>query len=387
MTDKIKVSCNIQPVLDPEMTGIGWATFEIISHLLEYEDFDIHLEAFAETEEKRRLSRERFPLLEEGRIRLCTRMRAVVYQIIWAFFPLSYSRFFKDKTDVHLFFNFHVPPGASGKKIVCVYDMVVKRFPQTMSWKTRLMLGLTLEASCKRADHFLTISEFSKREIMDCMRIEADRITVIPMGADRSLYRADYSPGEVEAVTAQYGLHSPYFFYLGTLEPRKNISMLVQSYARLCERMPDAPLLVLAGRKGWQYNEIMGAARKNRIEERVRFLGYVLDVDVPLLMRGARAFLFPSLYEGFGLPPLEAMSCGCPVMVSDTASLPEVVGEAGILVDPRDEQAICNALYRLANDDALCATLSRKGLEQAEKFTWEKAAGSVSDLIHAQVGR
>lgn len=379
----LKVACNIQPVLDPEMTGIGTATFEIVSRMLNFDDLDICLEAFAETAEKQRRAYERFPLLDDGSISLFTRMRSAVYQAIWAFFPLSYSLFFKTKADARVFFNYHVPPGASGKKIVCIYDMVIKRFPETMNLKTRLMLALTLKASCGRADHIITISQFSKREIMECMGIEAERITVIPMGADSSVFHANYSVTVVDDALARYGLKRPYFFYLGTLEPRKNIAMLVRSYAELCKRF-DAPQLVLAGRKGWQYNEIMTAIKEEDIEEKVLFLGYVQRSDIPLLMCGARAFLFPSLYEGFGMPPLEAMSCGCPVMASNAASLPEVVGEAGVLVDPMDMGGISDALYRLATDDGLCKTLSEKGIEQAKMFSWETAAERIRKIIYGQ---
>ncbi|MFQ3661823.1 MAG: glycosyltransferase family 1 protein, partial [Chloroflexaceae bacterium] len=173
-------------------------------------------------------------------------------------------------------------------------------------------------------------------------------------------------------------LEAPYFLYIGTIQPRKNLTRLIEAFAHAG---PDDALLVIAGRRGWLSEPIVRRVAELGLTNRVRFPGYVPDADLPALLSGALAFVFPSLYEGFGMPVLEAMACGAPVLTSTTSALPEVAGDAALLVDPCDTDAIAAALRRLAADAPLRASLRARGLVRAADFTWERCARKTLDVL------
>ena len=316
----------------------------------------------------------------------CRWFNASAYKLIYSFFPLPYRLFFGRNADVTLFMNYHVPPGASGKVITMVYDMVYKAYPETMNRKTRYMLDLNMERSCRRADIILTISQFSKNEIIKYLHVPSEKIVVVPCGVDFSKFRPDLGAGDIADAKSKYGITGEYLHYLGTLEPRKNIERLIEAYALLKERLGTVPRLVIAGKKGWLYDSIFQKVNFLKLDNDVIFTGYVDENDVPGLMKGATAFIFPSLYEGFGLPPLEAMACGTPVIVSNAASLPEVVGDAALLVDPFSVVSISNAMERLLVNRELRAELSDKGLKQASKYTWERSADIIIKVCEQLAG-
>jgi glycosyltransferase involved in cell wall biosynthesis len=243
------------------------------------------------------------------------------------------------------------------------------------------MLDIALEKSCKRADKIVTVSEFSKKEIIKYLGVDDNKIVVMPNGVDFSIYHTNYTCDQVNEVKGKYQIKGEYLLYLGTLEPRKNITRMLQAYALMKKSTLTVPKLVLAGRKGWMYDSIFETVKELHLEEDVIFTGYIEADDAPILMKGAEAFLFPSIYEGFGMPPLEAMACGTPVLVSDTTSLPEVVGDAGILVDPMSVQSICEGMKLLFEKADLRKTLSRRGIERAQLYSWERSAEIVNDVI------
>ncbi|MGC9333247.1 MAG: glycosyltransferase family 4 protein [Anaerolineae bacterium] len=198
-------------------------------------------------------------------------------------------------------------------------------------------------------------------------------------GRDESLAPV-HDPLRLQAVQTRYGFRAPYVLYLGTLHPRKNLVRLVQAFAHLVSQSSDTtyPLaelqLVLAGQKGWLYDEVFAEVRRCGLEGRVVLTGYVADGDLAALLSGAEALAFPSLYEGFGLPVLEAMACGVPVVCSSTSSLPEVAGDAALLVDPLDVEAIASALLRVVTDGDLRRELVGRGLVRARRFSWRRCA-------------
>jgi glycosyltransferase involved in cell wall biosynthesis len=284
--------------------------------------------------------------------------------------PLPYSFFFGSGADITHFFNYIVPHGVKGKTTVTVHDMVYKAFPETMSKRTLKLLEFGLGKSLKRADAIVTDSLFSKSEIIKYFPQYEKKITVVPCGVDTDVFRkADVFA--VNAVKEKYGIPGEYFLYLGTVEPRKNLERLINGYCLFAGRNKNCPQLVLAGAMGWRFDGIMQAARQS---DNIKFTGYLPSADTVPLLSGALGFVFPSVYEGFGLPPLEAMACGTPVIVSGEASLPEVVGDAGLYADAYSEQSIADALEKLCSDSRLREDLSRKGLERAGMFSWTRAA-------------
>ena len=315
----------------------------------------------------------------------CKWFSATLYQLMWTVLPVPYRLFFKSRPDATLFFNYYLPPFAGGKKLLAVYDTVVKDFPETMSFKTRTMLRLTLSRSVKRADRIITISEFSKGQIIKHFGVPPEKVVIIPCAADEKRFYPIADRGSArERVCPKYGIGGRYFLYLGNLEPRKNIIRLTEAYAEAAKRCPELPLLVIAGGKGWQYDGIFNRVIELGLSDRVVFTGYIDDDDVVFLMNGAEAFCFPSLYEGFGMPPLEAMACGVPVIVSDTSSLPEVVGDCGISVDPYNVTELSDALIRMTDRD-FNEKQRAAGIERAKTFSWEKSAELLKGLLEELV--
>jgi glycosyltransferase involved in cell wall biosynthesis len=230
----------------------------------------------------------------------------------------------------------------------------------------------------------ISVSESTRRDLSVRFGIPGSRIRVVPHAADDRV-----APAPVEAVAAlrvRHGLAAPYLLYVGSNKPHKNLVRLVSAFATIAPSRSDL-VLVIAGVWDSRYPEARTEAAARGLGERVRFLGPVSDDDLPPLLTGALGFAFPSLYEGFGRPVLEAMSCGTPVLASATSSLPEVVGDAGLLVDPTQVEAIAQGLARLCDDADLRSDLARRGRVRALGFTWEHAARAHLEVDRAVLGR
>jgi glycosyltransferase involved in cell wall biosynthesis len=255
--------------------------------------------------------------------------------------------------------------------VLTVHDLIFRRYPQHHKPLNRWYLNLTLPLYCRRADHIIAVSEQTKRDVMAAYGVPADKISVIYEAAD-----ARFQPQPAEAVTevrARYRLPDRYLLFVGTIEPRKNLGRVLAAFERLhAERLMDA--LVIVGKRGWLYDDFFAQLERSPVKHAVIFPGFVPDADLPAVYAGAQALAFPSEFEGFGLPVLEAMACGAPVVCSNTSSLPEVAGAAALLVDPADTDAITAALRRVASDADLAADLARRGVAQAARFSWQRAA-------------
>lgn len=376
----MKAAINIQPLLRQNKSGIGFYEYEMIKALLSSgSDIEYILNCFDHQNENEEYIRSLSGGIAKEEV--CAWFNHSLYQILWTFFHVPYKWFFSSHPDVSAFFNFYLPPSVRGKKVLVIYDTVIKDHPETMRFKTRLMLSLTLSKSIKRADRIITISEFSKSRIIKHYGVNEDSITVIPCAADREKFFPMRDRRElIEKVKEKYKIEDKYFLYIGTLEPRKNILRLLEAYFMASNQVPDLPRLVLGGGKGWMYKDIFDKTEELGLKDKVVFTGYVDEKDVPVLMNGAQAFCFPSLYEGFGMPPLEAMSCGTPVIVSDCTSLPEVVGECGIKVDPYSVNDISKALITMCNDDFV-QKQRKMCLRQAEHFSWQDSAAKLEKVF------
>jgi glycosyltransferase involved in cell wall biosynthesis len=228
----------------------------------------------------------------------------------------------------------------------------------------------------RRARRIITVSEFSRQRLLEFTGVDADRVVVIPNGV--SPHFAPVDPQSVAAVKRRLGLPSRYVLSVGSLEPRKNLSRLLDAWRRMQPAERDVSLvLVGASSKHFQAVDFAGDMAS------VIFPGYIDDADLPAVYAGATLFVYPSLYEGFGLPVLEAMACGAPVVCSGATALPEVVGTAGILVDPYDPEAIADGIRRVLENDALQARLRQRGLELARQYTWERAAAATWQVLQA----
>lgn len=301
-----------------------------------------------------------------------------IYRRIWGLFPIPYQNLFPECADLSIFFNYIVPPHINGKVMTTVHDLTYLRFPETMNGKNRRRIRRDIRYSVERSDCVLTISEFSKREIMELLGVPEECVSVVPCAPSLSGKTEDFA-----ACAAKFRLRRPYLLYIGTIEPRKNLVRLIQAFNRLKREENIPHQLVLAGGKSWANEEIY---RTVAGAEAMVFTGYLTEGEKNSLYQNAAVFVFPSLYEGFGIPPLEAMSFGCPVMCANTSSLPEVVGDAAELVDPLDETGIAQGIWNVLSDPARAEELRQHGYARAKKYTWTASADRLTDVCKAVLG-
>lgn len=369
------ISFEASPLVNNAKTGIGYCESGQVTEISKAHlgTDRIKFEFFSLRNHDRKLARIEPYLMDNCEINM-SRFSGFIYKAVSTFIPLPYSWFFGKGSDITHFFNYIVPPFVHGKKVVTIHDMVYKAFPETMNSKTRILLNLAMNKSMKRADVVVTDSEFSRSEIIKYFPQYRDKVEVVPCGVDCDMFKPIQDRSIIEKVKANHNIKGKYFLYLGTLEPRKNLTRLVKAYEILSRRKEDCPLLVLAGGKGWLYDEIFEEVNKSGLGDKVIFTQYIPGEEICPLMNGAEAFVFPSLYEGFGMPPLEAMACGTPVIVSGSASLPEVVGDCGLIVDAYSEESIADAMGKIADNEELRKQLSEKGIIRAREFSWKKSA-------------
>ncbi|MBU0625113.1 glycosyltransferase family 4 protein [Patescibacteria group bacterium] len=253
--------------------------------------------------------------------------------------------------------------------VVTVHDLSFRRYPRFFSKKQRLWHCLVnAEKMIKKAAAVIAVSQHTKDEIIESFGVSPDRIHVVTPAVG-----AEYRPSpttEIATVRQKYNLPEKFIFYLGTLEPRKNVTGLIAAYNQLESDVG----LVLAGGEGWLYQHIYAAAKNSPKRQQIKFIGYVAEADKPALYSAASIFAYPSFYEGFGMPALEAMACGTPVVASHTSSLGEVVGDGGLLVNPARVDELVLSLQELLSNKKLCELLAEKGIKRAQQFTWKRSA-------------
>lgn len=262
--------------------------------------------------------------------------------------------------------------------LLTILDLTVYRYPKTMAFYNYLVNKSLLRLSVKKAHALLAISESTKRDAEQFLGPLASKPKVVYGAVSKEWGPVDNAEAYLKE---KYALNTPYILYLGTIEPRKNLITLLKAYRRALQEGYKLPLLVLAGKKGWKSHEIYRLAQDPLLVSSVRFLGYVEKEAKIHLYNGASFFVFPSLYEGFGLPVLEAMKCGIPVIATKGSSLEEVVGEAGLLFDPQDEVKLKEHMVSLSENEELRAQLKTRGLLQAERFSWKESAQQIKDLL------
>ncbi len=280
----------------------------------------------------------------------------------------------KNPVDV-LHVQFTAPPFCPCPVVVSIHDLSFEHLPQTFKRRSRTQLRLTVRHSARRAARIISLSEHGRRDIIETYGITAERVSAIPLAAPAH-FAPVHDNRELQRVRHNYGIDGDYILTVGSIQPRKNLARLVQAYASLRGNKSEdkLPKLVLVGKSGWLYDETLRALKETGVADTVVLTGYVPQEDLPALYSGALCFVYPSYFEGFGLPPLEAMKCGAPVIVGNKTSLPEVVGDAALAVDPFDVEAIASAMQRVIESPALREELSIKGQARAETFDWRETA-------------
>ena len=285
----------------------------------------------------------------------------------------------KSKVDILHQPCFSAPLFYRGKVVVTCHDLIAVFFPQNIPVASRLYFSKWMPFSYRRADEIIAISENTKKDIMSLLKIPTEKIRVIyeAAGPEFCLVKDKKLLAET---CRKYKIDSPFILHVGTIEPRKNLEFLVRAYSAVAQNSRIKEKLVITGKKGWYYEGLFKLVEKLGLQNKVIFTGYVEDEDMPALYNAASLFTFPSLYEGFALPPLEAMACGTPVISSNTSSLPEVVGSAGILLPPKDISSWSASITEVLRFGSLRQELKQKSLRQAKKFSWEKTAQQTVDV-------
>jgi glycosyltransferase involved in cell wall biosynthesis len=291
------------------------------------------------------------------------------------------------KYDAFMFFNFVAfPLRRKTKSLVVIYDLSYVLHPEYSSPKNRIYLEKFVPKSLKTASKIITISENSKKEIIDYYKLSGSKVEIIHPAVDHTVFKPQ-PRGVVAGVLKKYAINKPYLLCVCTLEPRKNLIGVLDAFNRLPEDLKDKYALVLVGGKGWLDDELQLLFDELAKEYALIKTGYVPDEDLPALYSGAAVFVYPSFYEGFGMPPLEAMACGAPVITADNSSLPEVVGDAAIMIKAQDTAELSKRIVRVLNSSSLASKMSRAGLVQAQKFNWDKSARKLIDVIEETVKR
>ena len=263
-----------------------------------------------------------------------------------------------------------LPRGCYKKSVVTIHDLKFIRHPE---WHSGGDFMKPTRDAVERADMIVAVSDFTRRELIDLFRISSDRIRVIHLGIGKE-FTSSLPLQRIEEVKSRHGIKKRYLFFVGLMEEKKNLIRLVEAFSQVRRSLPESVQLVLAGPHGPATEKVVRTITELSLGGEVLLLGAVPREDLPFLYAGAAAFAFPSLHEGFGIPPLEAMASGIPVVASNVGPLPEVIGEGGLLVDPLKTEAIADALYNVLTDDRLGEKLRQKGLERAKAFSWDKMA-------------
>ena len=273
------------------------------------------------------------------------------------------------------------PPFTPCPVVNTIHDLSFEHLPETFKRRSWRQMRLTIRRSAQSAAHILTDCDFARDDILKTYGIAPERVTAVPLAA-----AVRFSPvrdeSELDRVRNKYGINGKYILTVGSIQPRKNIPRLIRAYSMLCRErnLEPLPKLVVVGKRGWLYEDTLATAESSTVRDQIILTGYVDDKDLPALYSAASCFVYPSYFEGFGIPPLEAMRCGTPTITGDRTCFPEIIGDAGLMVDPFDEQAIKLGIVRVLTEQTLRDELIEKGLKRANSYDWLKTARQTLDV-------
>ena len=369
----MRIAVNTRFLLPGKLEGLGWFTLEVIQRLVKrHPDVDF-LFLFDR------------PL--DPAFRLAPNVEAVVvppparHPLLWYWwFQRSLPAVFRRwRPDLFLSPDGHLSLAGTLPTLLVVHDIAHVHFPSHIPWMVRRYYDYYTPRFLARADHLVTVSEYSRQDIIAHYDVPPGKITVCGNGV-REGFRP-LSASEQEAVRRQYADGQPYFFCLGAIQPRKNIDRLIQAFDRFKDRHPNPAKLLIGGALGWKTTAVREALPASRHRQDIRMLGYLPESELPRLLGGALALTYVSLFEGFGIPLLEAMQAEVPILTADISALPEVAGEAALLVDPTSIESISRGMERLHHDPALRRRLVEAGKKQRNRYSWDKT----TDLIETSI--
>lgn len=353
---RIGIDCR---TITKEKTGIGYYTYYLVKGLIEIYPNDKFVLFFADSAMAQKFKSENVEI------------KYFIFSKYEKFLPFFYSHILTAiiiglaKIEI-----FHGPANVLplfyiGKSVLTIHDLAIYRHPRWFPGGQGFATDIVVPQSIRKAQKIIAVSRATKKDLVELFKVPENKIEVIYEGVDLEKFK----PRENNEIIHVFGVDKPYLLFLGTLEPRKNLVRLIQAFSNSLE-LANSYQLVIAGRKGWYYDQIFEEVKKRSLQNQVLFTGYISEDEKIKIMQGASAFIFPSLYEGFGLPVLEAMACGTPVACSSNFSLPEVGGQAAVYFDAEDTASIAKALENIFNDPGC---FRDKGLERAKNFSWSKA--------------
>jgi glycosyltransferase involved in cell wall biosynthesis len=365
-------------------TGTERYSLEIIRHLLALpaaaqHQWRLYVDAMPETD----LFPTQTPAATKANVEICL----LPARRLWTHRALA-REITQRKPDV-LFIPAHVlpfvvPASRLPASVVTIHDLGYHYFPDAHPWRQRLYLNMSTRWSASAATRLIAVSQATADDLVRFYGTSTQKICVIHEAHEQN---STYRPTELADVLTRYQLKRPYALYVGTIQPRKNLARVIQATAKLSKADLLDCDLVLTGGTGWLNESLDALVAQLGLADRIHFIGYVADDALPALYTGARFFCFPSLFEGFGLPVLEAQRYGAPVMTANNSSLPEIAGDAALLVDPTDIDAIADAMLRLSRDEALRQRLIEAGYQNVKRFSWEKAARETLAVLEEAVRR
>jgi glycosyltransferase involved in cell wall biosynthesis len=354
--------------------GIGEYASELLLQFAKYQISNIKYQIYLKDRPREDLPKER-----DG-----WRYRVIGPSKLWTQIGLPFDLYFhKPRPDVFFSTTHYAPRFSPAPTVISIMDLSYIHYPEMFRPIDLYQLRNWGSYSIKNAKKILTISEASRDDIIKEYGVSEDKIIVTYPGVKKfSIFNFQFSMksqySNFKKIKEKYGIEGEYILFVGTLQPRKNIIRLIQAFAEVKSNDLE---LVIVGKRGWMYEEILRAPEKYKIEDKVKFLDYVSDEDLPLFYQNALCFVLPSLYEGFGLPVLEAMQYGCPVITSNVSSLPEAGGDAAIYIDPKDANDITEKIRMVIGDKNLRKEMIEKGYKQAARFSWEKSAKETLSVL------
>jgi len=353
-----------------EKTGKGWYTFNIVKELLKLDKQNQYL-LYSNSKKN--------PFKESDNVKI---KYIESKPTKWHFLVLKDLK--EEKADIFFAPTSYIIPAFAPKTIrviVTVHDLVAFLFPGTHNAKAMIIERLTLKKALKKASDIFVVSDNTKKDLLDRFKYSEQRIHITSCAASQ-VFSNPVSEDELNKFKQDKKLPDRFILAVGTLEPRKNFSTLIKSFVNIKKWHPEYKL-VIVGKKGWKFDQIESSLKEYNMEDEIIFPGYLKDEDLQKMYKLAAVFVFPSLYEGFGIPPLEAMASGCPVVSSNLASLPEVVGEAGLLIDPKNAYKMADAISSLIKNDNVRNMMIERGYIQAEKFKWENSAKTALSVFQS----
>ena len=365
-----KISLELQWAVGKK-TGVGWYIYNIVKELSKSDRND-YIAEFINFMGRHDVKSQ---IDYDIKIKQNKMITYTMYNFLTKKLNIRHNLIFGTKSDIYHFFNFTIPKNIKGKVIVTIHDTVFISAPETMGNRKALE---EYKYGAKKSDLIITVSKSAKNDIIKNLGVIEDKIEIVHPGIDIESYSKKYEKEYLEKIRKKYKLPLEYILYLGTIEPRKNIERIVKAFKNYKKEVKDDLKLVIVGNKGWKYDNIMKLIESMGTD--IILTGYIDEEDKIPIYKLAQIFVFPSLYEGFGMPVLEAMAAGVPVITSNVSSLPEVAGDAAILVDPLNEDEIFEAYKKIRNDSNYREEMILKGYEQAKKYQWKYSAKKLEEI-------